>query len=102
MLTRWMWAAVSLCFFYQHQAETLRGETRHRSSPSRCFCPPAVAAQGSSNRSARGDPSLGDETLVYHQKQDWGMGGSITVFGVGILGQLEEASDSPEILHMRS
>lgn len=56
--------------------------------------PLAVAAQGSNctmgnNRSARGDPSLGDETLLYHQKQGRvGARGSITVFGLAILGQL--------------
>lgn len=48
-------------------------------------------------RSAHGEPSVGDETLVYHQKQGWGgLGGlprSITVLAtVAILGQLEEVT----------
>lgn len=82
------------------------GGGRHRSPPSRCFCPPAVAAQGS-NSPQRGTTVQLMETLVYPHNQGWGGGAlprSTTVFGVAILGPLEEAkwlSDPPEMLHMR-
>lgn len=104
MLTRWMWAAVSLCFLSAPSRDAAGGG--HRSPPSRCFCPPAVAAQGS-NSPQRGTTVQLMETLVYRQNQGWGGGAlprSTTVFGVAIFGPLEEAkwlSDPPEMLHMR-